>query len=87
MQRAMELWEQGQVGFNPVDGHALNSSQLPSIPMPIRGRRELAYGGSGPVSLALNGRVGRRVACVLDGQGTNMETLDLEGDAEQDGDE
>ncbi|KAJ7092748.1 anaphase-promoting complex, cyclosome, subunit 4-domain-containing protein [Mycena epipterygia] len=72
MQRAMELWEQGQ---------------LASIPMPIRGRRGLAYGGSGPVSLALNGRVGRRVACVLDGQGTNMETLDLEGDAEQDGDE
>ncbi|KAJ7181678.1 anaphase-promoting complex, cyclosome, subunit 4-domain-containing protein [Mycena crocata] len=45
MQRAMELWEQGQ---------------LASIPMPIKGRRELAYGGSGPVSMALNGRVGRR---------------------------
>ncbi|KAJ7706158.1 anaphase-promoting complex, cyclosome, subunit 4-domain-containing protein [Mycena rosella] len=72
MQRAMELWEQGQ---------------LASIPMPIKGRRELAHGGSGPVSLALNGRAGRRVACVLDGQGTNMETLDLEGDAEQEGDE
>jgi anaphase-promoting complex subunit 4 len=55
--------------------------------MPIKGRRELAYGGSGPVYLALNGRVGRRVACVLDGQGTNMETLDLEGDGEQEGDE
>ncbi|KAJ7169881.1 anaphase-promoting complex, cyclosome, subunit 4-domain-containing protein [Mycena filopes] len=34
MQRAMELWEQGQ---------------LASIPIPIKGRRELAYGGSGPV--------------------------------------
>ncbi|KAJ6575135.1 anaphase-promoting complex, cyclosome, subunit 4-domain-containing protein [Mycena capillaripes] len=72
MHRATELWEQGQ---------------LASIPMPIKGRRELAYGGSGPVSVALNGRVGRRVACVLDGQGTNMETLDLEGDGEQEGDE
>ncbi|KAF8216223.1 anaphase-promoting complex, cyclosome, subunit 4-domain-containing protein [Mycena galopus ATCC 62051] len=72
MQRATGLWEQGQ---------------LASIPIPIKGRRELAYGGSGPVSLALNGRVGRRVASVLDGQGTNMETLDLEGDAEQEGDE
>ncbi|KAJ7786332.1 anaphase-promoting complex, cyclosome, subunit 4-domain-containing protein [Mycena metata] len=67
MQRAMELLEQGQ---------------LASIPIPIKARRELAYGGSGPVSLALNGRVGRRVACVLDGQGTNMETVDLEGDGD-----
>lgn len=70
-----------------MNGHVLSSSQLASIAMPIKGRRELAYGGSGPVSLALNGRVGRRVACVLDGQGTNMETLDLEGDGEQEGDE
>ncbi|KAJ6604670.1 anaphase-promoting complex, cyclosome, subunit 4-domain-containing protein [Mycena vulgaris] len=44
MQRAMELWEQGQ---------------LASIPMPIKGRRELAHGGSGPVSLALNGHTPR----------------------------
>ncbi|KAK7064216.1 DEAD-domain-containing protein [Favolaschia claudopus] len=69
---ATALWEHGQ---------------LACMPMPIKGRRELAYCGSGPVSLALNGRVGRRVASVLDGQGTNMETLDLEGDAEQEGDE
>ncbi|KAJ7630959.1 anaphase-promoting complex, cyclosome, subunit 4-domain-containing protein [Roridomyces roridus] len=41
MRRAMELWEQGQ---------------LASIPLSIKGRRELAYGGSGPVSMALNGR-------------------------------
>lgn len=51
--------------------------------MQIKGQRELACGGAGPVSVALNGRVGRRVACVLDGQGTNMETVDLEGDAEE----
>nr|GAT44205.1 DEAD-domain-containing protein [Mycena chlorophos] len=66
MQRAMELWEQGQ---------------LAAIPAPIKQRRELVHGvGSGAVSLALNGRVGRRVACVLDGAGTKMETLDLEAD-------
>ncbi|KAJ7487618.1 anaphase-promoting complex, cyclosome, subunit 4-domain-containing protein [Mycena galericulata] len=41
MQRAMELWEHGQ---------------LASIPLSIKGRRELAYGGSGLVSMALNGR-------------------------------
>ncbi|KAJ6610891.1 anaphase-promoting complex, cyclosome, subunit 4-domain-containing protein [Mycena sp. CBHHK59/15] len=68
MRRTMELWEQGQ---------------LASMPMPIKGRRALACGGTGPVSVALNGRVGRRVACVLDGQGTNMETVDLEGDGEE----
>jgi len=32
------------------------------------------------VFLAVNGRVGRRVVCVLDGDGTTMEILDMEGD-------
>ncbi|KAF7320323.1 DEAD-domain-containing protein [Mycena kentingensis (nom. inval.)] len=68
MQRAMELWEQGQ---------------LATIPMPIKERRELGHGfQSGTVSLALNGRVGRRVACVLDGAGSNLETVDIEGEEE-----
>lgn len=34
------------------------------------------------MSLAVNGRAGRRVACVLDDKGTTMEALDLEGDGE-----
>jgi len=34
------------------------------------------------VSLAVNGRVGRRVACVLDNRRTTMQSLDLEGDGE-----
>lgn len=34
------------------------------------------------MSLAVNGRVNRRVACVLDASGTRMESFDLEGDGE-----
>ena len=33
---------------------------------------------AGGVSVAANGRAGRRVACILDGHGTTMEILDLE---------
>lgn len=32
--------------------------------------------------MAVNGRVGRRVACVLDNTGTSMESFDLEGEVE-----
>jgi anaphase-promoting complex subunit 4 len=32
--------------------------------------------------MAVNGRVGRRVACVLDNTGTSMESFDMEGEAE-----
>nr|GAT44224.1 predicted protein [Mycena chlorophos] len=66
LQRAMKLWEHGQ---------------LAAIPAPIKQRRELVHGvGSGAVSLALNGHVGRRVACVLDGEGAKTEALNLEAD-------
>jgi anaphase-promoting complex subunit 4 len=34
------------------------------------------------VFLAVNGRVGRRVACILDEVGSTMEALDLEGEGE-----
>ena len=38
------------------------------------------------IAVALNGRVGRRVGCVLDKTGTRLETFDLEGSAEEDAD-
>lgn len=47
--------------------------------MPIKRSRVLSVGREGDVSLAVNGRAGRRVACVLDSRGV-LETLDLEGD-------
>jgi anaphase-promoting complex subunit 4 len=37
----------------------------------------------GDVSLAVNGRTGRRVACVLDNKGSTMEILDMEGTSEE----
>lgn len=33
--------------------------------------------------LAVNGRVGRRVACVLDDEGIEIEMLDMEGEEEE----
>ncbi|CAK5280536.1 unnamed protein product [Mycena citricolor] len=60
---------------------------LGTLAMPIKGQRDLALSRSGPVYLALNGRLGRRVACVLDAEGTSLETLDLEADGDQDEDE
>lgn len=50
--------------------------------VPITKCRRLAACRGGSVSLAVNGRAGRRVVCVLDGDGTTMEVLDIEGDAD-----
>ncbi|KAG6842196.1 hypothetical protein C0991_000166 [Blastosporella zonata] len=47
--------------------------------MPIKRSRALKGGKTGGVSLALNGRQGRRVACVLDSKGM-LESFDMEGD-------
>jgi anaphase-promoting complex subunit 4 len=48
--------------------------------IPIKACRELISGKEGEVSLAVNGRTGRRVACVLDKTGCTMEILDMEGE-------
>jgi anaphase-promoting complex subunit 4 len=48
--------------------------------MPIRRSYVLAACVSGEVSLALNGRIGRRVACVLDHKEAILEVLDIEGE-------
>lgn len=42
----------------------------------------LSSTGTGGVSLALNGRTGRRVGCVLDRTGTSLESFDVEGEAD-----
>ena len=56
--------------------------QLPSAPVPIIQSRTLGGCTAGSVSLAVNGRAGRRVACVLDGGGMELEMFDMEGDGE-----
>lgn len=58
--------------------------QLESTPIPIKKSRTLAVCKEGPVSLAVNGRVGRRVVCVLDVNQSMLEVLDLEGDDAED---
>lgn len=61
------------------------SGKLSAGPVPIKQSRQLAGFRMGEVSLSVNGRVGRRIACVLDSRGTMMETLDLEAEPEDDG--
>jgi len=67
MQTALQSWKAGRI---------------PSVHIPIKRTRALLGCKAGEVSLAVNGRVGRRVACVLGSKGTTMETLDLEGDGD-----
>jgi hypothetical protein len=58
-------------------------SQIRIERVSIRRTRRLAgVQRGGPATLAVNGRRGRRVACVLDGRGSTVEMLDLEGDDE-----
>ena len=51
--------------------------------MPIRRSYVLAGCISDEVSLALNGRMGRRVACVLDYKEGVLEVLDIEGETDE----
>ena len=56
--------------------------QLPITKIAIKRYRGLTSCKEGRISLALNGRKGRRVGCVVDGTGTMLESIDLEGDGE-----
>lgn len=48
------------------------------------GSRQLTARADDGIELALNGRVGRRVACVLDRADTGLEILDMAGDGASD---
>ena len=53
--------------------------------MPIVQSRPLgAACATGGVTLAVNGRAGRRVSCVLDEAGLTLEVLDMEADEDED---
>jgi hypothetical protein len=45
----------------------------------LGGKRRLGVEGK---ELVVNGRAGRRVACILDERGTGMESIDMEGSDE-----
>jgi len=57
-------------------------SQIAAVLMPIR-RSYVLAGCISEVSLALNGRIGRRVACVLDRKEAILEVLDIEGETDE----
>ncbi|CDO71553.1 hypothetical protein BN946_scf184911.g23 [Trametes cinnabarina] len=61
----------------------LANGQLLSAPAPIKQSRPLRGCREGNVTLAVNGRAGRRVSCVLDGAGTTVEVLDMEAEDEE----
>lgn len=63
-------------------GNGLNFTSLA-----VEGAVELTGCKKGKVTLAVNGRAGRRVACVLDAEGTTLEVLDMEGDDAEEEDE
>ena len=66
----------------------LNAGRIASSAIAVTRPAALAGCRSGPATMAVNGRVGRRVACVLDDSGTSLEIFDMEGeDDEEEGDE
>ncbi|CCM01973.1 uncharacterized protein FIBRA_04046 [Fibroporia radiculosa] len=65
----------------------LRDGRLSAVPARVIRTRPLAGCREGGVSLAVNGRVGRRVACVLDGAGVGLELLDIEGEEEEEEEE
>lgn len=67
--RVLSLWQEGHITLTTI---------------PITACRELMLGHSNDVSIAVNGRVGRRVACVLDNKSWTMEVLDMEGSPDTD---
>lgn len=55
---------------------------MASTKLPVNRRRLLSDWQRDGGTVALNERIGRRVACVLDSTGTRLESFDMEGDAE-----
>lgn len=61
---------------------------MQTTPHALNVRRWHSFGNQlNPQSLALNGRKGRRIACVLGGQGLQLEVLDLEEGGEEEEEE
>ncbi|KAJ3554550.1 hypothetical protein NM688_g3049 [Phlebia brevispora] len=64
----------------------LKDGQITSEPLRLMQARALIGCREGNVTLAVNGRVGRRVACVLDNTALTLEIMDVES-ADDDGEE
>ncbi|KAG6857579.1 hypothetical protein H0H87_000178 [Tephrocybe sp. NHM501043] len=84
MFEVVEQWKQGDVSHAATlvrKDPLLNRVQLSTTRTPIKRSRVLKGGKVGGISVALNGKQGRRVACVLDSKGM-LESFDMEGDEE-----
>jgi len=68
-----------------VGVHFCCISQVVSGRIPIKRGREVESCRVGRVEMALNGRVGRRVVCVVNDKGSRLECIDLEGDGGEEG--
>ena len=64
----------------------IHTKQITSSPLPVYQSRALAGCREGSVALAVNGRAGRRVACVLGEGGMALEVFDMESEEEEEGD-
>ena len=86
IEHAVEEREAGQVLLyrkRRLSCRLLTREQIAAVLMPIRRSYVLAGCISGDVSLALNGRIGRRVACILDRKEAILEVLDIEGETDE----
>ena len=61
--------------------------QITSVSMSLIQSRPLIGCREGAVTLAVNGRVGRRVACVVDAAGLTLEIMDVESPEEDEDEE
>lgn len=77
----LQRWREGHVSLMFLARAVTDGMiQLMGGGVPITKCRRLSACKSGSISMAVNGRVGRRVVCVLGGDGMTMEVIDMEGD-------
>jgi len=53
-------------------------------PLRLTGSRKLCLRSTESASLSVNGRVGRRTVCVLDGKGVEVEIMDMAEEENED---
>lgn len=85
MMDALGEWRAGKVsrGNNDLAEADGTPCQLAAVGLDIAaGSRGLAAQADSGIELALNGRVGRRVACILDRADMGLEILDMAGEEE-----
>ncbi|GJF00486.1 anaphase-promoting complex subunit 4 [Phanerochaete sordida] len=65
----------------------VRKGEMPAPPLKVEQSRTLAGCAEGVVALSVNGRAGRRVACVLGEGGTTLQVFDMEGEEDEEDEE